>query len=150
MAQTPADKLILSKYFAVDIAGMYTPVPNVVEVDAGRVTIDVQECTQGDMPDYRTYAYGGIVYDDLTLVIQQDPKTIKIKKWAKDAMTSGGGGDTLRKDISIHLQTRNKKTIRTINCYQCFPKQFNMGGQSTGSDVKTATLTCHVSRIEVA
>jgi hypothetical protein len=151
MAQTEDDKKLYSKYFKVEIAGMYADVPGVVEVDAGRVTITPEECTQGDKPEYRTYGYGHHEYEDLTLTVQQDPKMVKIQKWADSAMKRGGAGDSLRKEISIHILARDKKTpMRSINCFGCFPVSFNAGSHSTGSDVKTMVLTCNVNRIEVS
>jgi hypothetical protein len=151
MAQTEDDKKIFSKYFKVEVKGMYGEVPGVTEVDAGRVTITVEECSQGDKPDYRTYTYGAHEYEDFTMTCQQGPGTVKLQKWADKAMKVGGQGDALRRDISIYLLARDKKTVlRTINCFGCFPVNFDAGSHSTASDIKTMTITCNIDRIEVA
>ena len=151
MAQTEDDKTIFSKYFKVEVKGLYGEVPGVVEVDAGRVTITIEEASQGDKPEYRTYTYGSHEYEDFTMTYQQSPKTKELQKWAKDASHKGGAGSALRRDCSIYLLARDKKTVlRTINCFGCFPVSFNAGDHGTGSDIKTATITCNINRIEVA
>ena len=150
-AQTEDDKKIFSKYFKVEIKGMYGTVPGVVHVDPGRVTITTEETTQGDQPDYRAYTYGAHEYEDFTMTVQQGPGMVKLQKWADKAMKVGGQGDALRRDISIYLLARDKTTVlRTINCFGCFPVSFNAGDHSTGSDIKSIMITCSVDRIEVA
>jgi hypothetical protein len=151
MAQTEDDKKIFSKYFKVEVKGMYGEVPGVVEVDCGRLTVTVEEATQGDKPEYRSYTYGSHEYEDFTMVVQQGPGNVKLQKWFKAATQQGGSGDALRRDVSLYLLARDKSTVvRTINCFGLFPVSFNAGDHSTGSDVKTATITCKVDRIEVA
>jgi len=140
-----------SKYFKVGIQGMYGEVPGVTEVDPGRLKVKINEASQGDQPDYRTYTYGSHEYEDFTMTVQQGPGMIRIQKWADKAMKMGGSGDALRRDISIHLLARDKKTVlRTINCFGCYPVNFGAGDHSTGSDIKALTLTCNIDRIEVA
>lgn len=151
MAKTADDDKIFSKYFKVNIQGLYGEVPGVTEVDAGRVTVSVEEATQGDLPEYRTYAYGSHQYEDLTMVVQQGPGMTKIQDWVDKATHNGGDGSSLRKDISITLLARDKKTpLRTINCFGCFPVSFSAGEHSLASEIKTQTLTCNVNYIEVA
>lgn len=150
-AQTEDDKKIFSKYFKVEVKGVYAQVPGVVSVDPGRVTISIEEATQGDKPEYRTYTYGSHEYEDLTMTLQQAPGNSKLQNWARKAMKVGGSGSALRRDISIYCLARDKRTVlKTINCYGCYPVSFNAGDHGTGSDIKTATLTCNVDRIEVA
>jgi len=150
-AETESDKKIFSKYFKVEVKGIYGEVPGVTKIDPGRVRISIEETTQGDKPEYRTYTYGKHEYDDLTMTVQQGPGMVKLQKWADKAMKVGGQGDALRRDISIYLLARDKSTVlKTINCFGCYPVSFNAGDHSTGSDVKAITLTCNISRIEVA
>lgn len=142
---------VSSKYFRVEIKGMYGKVPGVVSADPGKVTVKVKESTQGDKPDYREYTYGSHDYDDLTLTVMTGPGNVKLQKWAEKAMKSGGRGSALRRDISMYLLARDKSTVlRTINCFGCYPISMNAGDYGTGSDVKTITFSCNVSRIEVA
>jgi hypothetical protein len=151
MAQTEDDKKIFSKYFKVEVKGMYGEVPGVVEVDAGRLTVTVEEATQGDKPEYRTYTYGSHEYEDFTMTVQQGPGMVKLQKWFDKASKVGGSGDALRRDISVYLLARDKSTVlRTINCFGCFPVSYNAGDHGLGSDIKTATITCNIDRIEVA
>jgi phage tail-like protein len=150
-AATVYDKKLFSKYFKVEVKGMYGTVPGVVEVDAGRVTVSVEECTQGDKPEYRTYTYGAHDYEDFTMTVQQGPGMVKLQKWADKAMKVGGSGDALRRDISIYALARDKSTVlKTFNCFGCFPVGFDAGSHSTESDIKTIKLTCNIDRIEVA
>jgi hypothetical protein len=149
--ETSSDKKIFSKYFKVEVKGVYGEVPGMVQIDPGRVRISIEETTQGDRPDYRTYTYGSHDYDDLTMTLQTGPGMVKLQRWADKAMKMGGSGNALRRDISIYALARDKRTVlKTINCFGCYPVSMNAGDQSTGSDVKTITLTCNVSRIEVA
>jgi hypothetical protein len=149
--ETPHDKKLFSKYFKVEVKGVYGEVPGVTEVDAGRVTVAVEETTQDDKPEYRTYTYGSHEYDDFTMTLQTGPGMVKLQSWADKAMKMGGSGDALRRDISVYAMARDKTTIlKTINCFGCYPISMNAGDHSTGSDVKSITLTCNVDRIEVA
>jgi len=149
--ETPHDKKLFNKYFRVEVKGIYSQVPGVVSIDPGRVTISTEETTQGDQPEYRTYTYGSHEYDDLTMTFLVGPGTTKLRRWASRSMKKGGGGKMLRRDISIYCLARDKDTVlKTINCFGCYPISLNAGDQSTGSDIKTITLTCNVSRIEVA
>jgi hypothetical protein len=149
--ETPHDKKLFNKYFRVEVKGIYGKVPGVVSVDPGRVIISTEETTQGDKPEYRTYTYGSHEYEDFTMTVQQSPGMVKLQKWADKAMKMGGAGNALRRDISIYCLARDKKTVlKTINCFGCYPISMNAGDQSTGSDIKTLTITCNVSRIEVA
>jgi hypothetical protein len=149
--KTSSDQKLFSKYFKVEVKGIYGEVPGVTKIDPGRVTVSIEETTQGDQPDYRTYTYGKHHYDDLTMTVQQGPGMVKLQKWADKSMKTGGAGNALRRDISIYLLARDKTTVlKTINCFGCYPVGLNAGDHSTGSDVKTITLTCNISRIEVA
>lgn len=149
--ETPHDKKLFNKYFRVEVNGLYAEVPEVVSADAGKVTISLEETTEGDNPEYKQYTYGEHKYEDLTLTVMQGPGTAKLQKWFEAAMKSGGGGDALRRDISIFVLARDKSTVlKTINCFGCFPVSFNAQEHSTGSDIKTITLTCNMSRVEVA
>lgn len=149
--ETPHDKKLFNKYFKVEVKGIYGEVPGVVAVDPGRVTVTVEETTQGDRPEYRTYTYGSHQYEPLTITLQQSPGMVKLQKWADKAMKVGGSGNALRRDISIYCLARDKSTVlRTINCFGCYPVSLNAGDHSTASDIKTIKLTCNVDRIEVA
>jgi hypothetical protein len=149
-AKTLDDDKIFSKYFKVEIQGIYGEVPGVVDFDAGRVTFTIEETTQGDQPEYRTYTYGSHEYEDLTLTVQQAPGETKIQDWVDKATKMGGAGSSLRRDITASLLARDKsKVLKTINCFGCFPLSFDAGGQSTSSEIKTLTLTCNVNYIEV-
>lgn len=151
MAKTADDDKIFNKYFSVEVKGLYGEVPGVISIDPGRVTVSVEEATQGDKPEYRTYTYGKHEYEDLTMTVQQAPGMVKLQKWFQAASQQGGAGDALRRDISIYIKARDKSTVvRTVNIFGCFPTNYSAGGHSTGSDIKTATLTCKVDRIEVA
>jgi len=150
-AQTEDDKKIFSKYFKVEVKGVYGQVPGVVSVDPGRVIVTTEETTQGDQPDYRTYTYGSHEYEDLTMTLQTGPGMVKLQDWADNAMKRGGDGNSLRRDISVYCLARDKATVlRTINCFGCYPINMSAGDHSTGSEVKSITLTCNVARIEVA
>lgn len=149
--ETPHDKKLFSKYFYVEVKGVYGKVPGIVSIDPGNVTVTVEETTQGDQPEYRTYTYGSHDYADLTMTLQTGPGMVKLQKWADKAMKVGGSGDSLRRDISIYCLARDKATVlKTINCFGCYPISLNAGDHSTASEVKTITLTCNVDRIEVA
>lgn len=149
--ETPHDKKLFNKYFKVAVQGMYDEVPGVVTMDPGRVTVSIEEATQGDMPDYRTYTYGSHEYDDLTLTVQTGPGMVKLQKWADKAMKVGGQGDALRRDISLYLLARDKSTVlKTINCFGAFPVDFRAHRQTGGGDIKAVTLVCNIDRIEVA
>ena len=55
-----------------------------------------------------------------------------------------------KRDISFFIRDANYRAKRVINCFGCSPISFDAGSHSTGSEVKTMTMTCNVSRIEVA
>ena len=55
---TADDQKIFSKYFKLEVKGIYGAVPGVTSVDPGRLTVTTEEATQGDKPEYRTYTYG--------------------------------------------------------------------------------------------
>jgi phage tail-like protein len=149
--ETPHDKKLFNKYFRVEVKGVYGKVPGIVSIDPGRVTVTVEETTQGDQPEYRTYTYGSHDYDDLTMTLQTGPGMVKLQEWCDKAMKIGGSGNALRRDISIYALARDKSTVRkTINCFGCYPISLNAGDHATGSEIKTITLTCNVDRIEVA
>jgi hypothetical protein len=150
-AETEDDKKIFSQHFRVEVKGMYGEVPGVVRIDPGRVAVAIEETTQGDQPEHRTYSYGDHAYEALTMTVQQSPGMIKLQSWAAATKKIGGKAAAPRRDISIYLLARNKSTVlRIINCFGCYPVNFRAGSHGTASDIKTITLTCNVDRIEVA
>jgi hypothetical protein len=150
MAQTEDDKKILSSNFKVEVKGIGF-IEGVTEVDAGRVTVAICECSQGDQPEYRTYTYGDPAFEALTMTVQQGPGTVALQNWHDGVGKKGADKGTLRRDISIYLMARDGSTVlRTINCHECFPTQFSAGGHSTGSDVKCMTLTSKIAYVTVA
>ncbi len=152
-ASTKDDAKIFSKYFKFEVKGISGNVPGVTSVDIGRLIITVEEATQGDKPEYRTYTYGSHEYDDMTFVVQQgnDPESKQLTKWLKDATQNGGGGSVLRRDCSLYYLARDKQTVlRVINLFQCYPVSVNEGDHDIGSNVKTMTVTLSVARIEEA
>jgi hypothetical protein len=150
-AKHPGGAKIANTHFRVSVKGLYGKVPGVTRFDPGKVSIKVQEASDGDRPDYREYTYGSHEYEDLSFSFNQGPGNVKLEEWAKEAMKAGGSGTSLRRDISLTLLARDKSTVlRTINCFGCYPISLNAGDHGTGSDVKTITLSCNVSRIEVA
>ncbi|MCP4605397.1 MAG: hypothetical protein GY847_33570 [Proteobacteria bacterium] len=150
-AKKEDDKKIFSKFFRVEIQGMYGEVPGVTEVDPGRVKIKTQELKQANSTGPRKFAYGGHEYDDFTMTLQQSPTMAKLQKWVDKAMKKGGNAKALRRKISIHVLARDKKTVlRTINCFGCYPVNLNAGDHGTSSEIKTITITCNLDRIEVA
>lgn len=151
MASTADDQKIFSKYFKLEVKGIYGAVPGVTSVDPGRLTVTTEEATQGDKPDYRTYTYGSHEYDDMTFTVQQGPGMTKLQEWADKAMKMGGAGNALRRDLSLYLLARDKTTVlRTINMFGCYPVSCNAGDHDTGSNIKTLVFTCNVDRIEEA
>lgn len=148
-AQTASDQLIFNKYFKFEVKGIYGEVPGCVAVSGGDLSITVEEATQGDRPDYREYTYGDHEFDDLTFQVQTGPGMVKLQKWADKAMKMGGAGDALRRDCTLTLLARDKKTpLYTINYFGCFPISSDEGGAGTDSSIKTITFTCNVERVE--
>jgi hypothetical protein len=151
MAQTSDDAKIFSKYFKLEVKGIYGEVPGVTSCDPGRLTVTTEEATQGDKPEYRTYTYGSHEYDDMTFTVQTGPGMTKLQEWADKAMKMGGAGNALRRDVSLYLLSRDKNTVlRTINMFGCYPISCNAGDHDTGSNIKTIVFTCNVDRIEEA
>ncbi len=153
MASTEDDAKIFSKYFKWEVKGISGNVPGVTSVDIGRLTITVEEATQGDKPEHRTYTYGSHEYDDCTFVVQQgnDAESKALTKWVKSATQQGGAGDVLRRDCSLYYLARDKQTVlRVVNLFQCYPVSANEGDHDTGSNIKSMTVTLNVARIEEA
>jgi hypothetical protein len=151
MAQTSDDAKIFSKYFKLEVKGIYGEVPGVTSCDPGRLTVTTEEATQGDKPEYRTYTYGSHEYDDMTFTVQTGPGMTKLQEWADKAMKMGGAGNALRRDVSLYLLSRDKNTVlRTINMFGCYPISCNAGDHDTGSAIKSIVFTCNVDRIEEA
>lgn len=151
-AQTASDQLIFNKYFKVEINGIYDSVPGVTAVDPGGVKVALVETTDEKSP-HRTYTYGSHEYEDCTLTVQQGPGMVKLQEWADKAMKSGGTGDALRRDITINVYSRDKKTIlKSITAFGCLPVAVHTGDgtKKIQTKKKTFTFTLNVDRIEVA
>ena len=110
-AQTQSDQLIFSKYFKLEVVGIYQEVPGVVRVAPGAVFWVVEEATRGDEPDMREYAWSFDRLDDWTFDVQVGPGAIKLQEWADKALKTGGGGDALDRSLSLRLLARDKSTV---------------------------------------
>lgn len=124
-AQPNHDKKISSRYFEVEIKGMYSKVPGVVEADPSSVTVTVEEATQGDKPEHRSY--GQPSYGNVTLTVLAAPGTAKLLQWAEQAVKLGADGDEetlakLRRDVTVNFLAKDKKTIvRSVRHVGCAP-----------------------------
>lgn len=150
MAQTDDDVKILTQHFMAEITGLMPEVNNLVSMDVGKYNQNVCEASEGGKPEYRTYTYSTHEFEDLTMTLQQGPENKKIAEWVRKATESGGGGDALRRDVSLFVYGRDKSSIlRTYHAKECFPVSLQLGDHGLGSDAKTETLTCKVGYIEV-
>ena len=144
--QVPSEQ-IFARNFRVVIRGMYGQVPGVVKIDPGRVTVGIQEASQGDQPEY---AHGSHSYDQLTMTFMKGTGAAKLERWAARAIKRGGSGKSLRRDISIHMLAPDRKTVlRRINCYECLPVRANTAPLRRGSRAKAVTLRFTLNRIKV-
>lgn len=147
---TPHDKRLLDNQFAVEIQGVYARVPGVLAVGGGKLNISVHDTTR-DRPEHKTYTYGSHSYENLELTVEQGPGTYKLRAWARQAMGSRNRASSLRRTISVHCLARDERTIlKTINYYGCFPVDLRAEEHSTASEVRSITITCNISRVEVA
>ena len=55
-----------------------------------------------------------------------------------------------KRDISFFIRDANFRAKRMINCFGCSPISIDTGSNSSAADMKTISMTCNVSRIEVA
>lgn len=150
-AMTAGDAKIFSKYFKLEVKGIYGAVPGVTSVDPGRLTVTTEEATQGDKPDYRTYTYGSHEYDDMTFTVQQGPGMQKLQEWADKAINERAPKESVKRDVSLHLLAPDReRVLRTINMFGCYPASCNAGDHDAGSNIKTLVFTCNVDRIEEA
>ncbi len=136
---------ISGKYFKVEVPGMYGEVPDVMELDPGRLKVDVVGTSWPTFP-VRTYSYGSHEYEDFTMRVRRGPGNVKLQKWFEAVTQQGGSGDALRRDIVVRMLAGDSQTVvRTVRCFGALPTSYN-----AGSSFDLATLTCQVNRIEVA
>jgi hypothetical protein len=150
MAAHSHDEKMIAQKFSVEVTGK-GEISNVISFDAGRVTIDNVESTQGDEPEHRVFCYGKVHYDDCQVTWQQGGASdAPIAEWVK-AVTEQGGGGSMRADVTCFIYKRNGKDIaRTVTCKDCLPIDLESGDQDIGGDAKTMVLTLKVGYVEVS
>lgn len=149
MASTKDDVKVTAQKFHIEIKGLFDKVPNTTQGDPGGIRGQVNESTQGDNPEYRTFNYGNTEYDECRIVMQQNPGVKKLQEWVEKAQEQGGGGDAIRRDVSFYVYARNGKDIaRVYDLHDCFPQALETGDQSTASEVKSVTLVLKVGWLE--
>ncbi len=106
-AQTESDQMIFSKYFELEVVGIYQSVPGAVSVFPGTVYWSSEEATRGDKPDWREYTWSFDRFEDWTIEVQQGPGMINLQKYADDALKEGAQSRT----FSVRFLARDKSTV---------------------------------------
>jgi len=153
-AEAAAKPMSFTGDMQVEIKGLCPAVAGVQVVQVGGSKFEKPKARRTIDRTYRPWPTraGGDEDRKFFLVVPDVPANAAVLRWAKSAVAAGPTGKArLQRNISVSLLARDKKTVlRTINCFGCFPVSCDGGDQSTGSDIKTLTLTCTVDRIEVA
>ena len=119
-------------------------IPGVVGIELGGVTISIEETTQGDQPEFRTYTYGSAEYSDIVLTIMSGPATVALADWFDDAQSSGGTTDALRRDVVLTFGDRSGEPGVQFAAQGCLPVAL----ESTDSRPERHRLTLRPQRIE--
>ena len=119
-------------------------IPGLMSVELGGVTISIEETTQGDQPEFRTYTYGSAEYSDIVLTIMSGPATVALADWFDDTQRSGGTGDALRRDAILTFGDQSGEPGVQFAAQGCLPVAL----ESTDSRLERHRLTLRPQRIE--
>ena len=141
-AQTESDQLIFSKYFELEVVGIYQKVPGAVSVLPGTVYWSIEEATRGDRPDMREYIGSFDRFDDWTIEVMQGPDMMNLQKYVDDALKGGAHSRT----FSVRFLARDKSTVLGSMHALGTPIEV-IASDNLGSQVKRIQFTIEVENL---
>ena len=141
-AQTESDQMIFSKYFEVEVVGIYQRVPGAVSVNPGTVHWSIEEATMGDRPDWREYTSSFDRFDEWTIEVMQGPDMVNLQRYADDALRGAAHSRT----FSVRFLARDKSTVLGSMHALGTPIEA-MAGDDTDSQVKRIQYTIEVENL---
>jgi hypothetical protein len=144
MATIKSDEKCQTQNFKVEIVGLWSEVPNVVSVDLGSASMELNEATEGTDKHRVFVPANGGTFQDLTLVYHKSKVTKKIADWFKNQKTKKEP-----RDITLTLLKRNgKDEARRMTAEKCWPKSLDQGNtNSKDSSAQSITCTFKVGRV---
>ncbi len=130
--------------FRVEIDGV--ALTQIEGVATEPLRFDVRERPAGVDWDYREFDPGDGHYGSITLRTYPGPDADALKAWFDEAAR----GADIRKQISVIVLKRDGSESRRWNAHDCFPTSWDPGEYSPSSNVAVETITCKMSRVELA
>ena len=134
--------MIVSKYFELEVVGIYQKVPGAVSVVPGAVYWSSEEATRGDKPDMRDYTWSFDRFDDWTIEVMQGPDMVNLQRYADDVLRGAAHSRT----FSVRFLARDKSTVLGSMHALGTPIEA-MAGDDTDSQVKRIQYTIEVENL---